>query len=111
MNLSLGGHNSADGAKGERLKMTREMAEVLALKMLAFIASDQDLLLRFLALTGMDVDGLRAAADETGTMIAVVDFVMFDDRLVKGFAEFADNRPEEVAQVRLALAGPEVHPA
>ena len=56
--------------------------------MLAFIASDQDLLQRFLALTGMDVAGLRAAADETGTMIAVVDFVMFDDHLVKGFAEF-----------------------
>ena len=92
------------------MKMTRERAEILALKMLAFIASDQDLLQRFLALTGMDVDGLRAAADETGTMIAVVDFVMFDEHLVKGFAEFADTQPEGVAQVRLALAGPEVDP-
>ena len=92
------------------MKMTRERAEVLALQMLAFIASDEDLLPRFLALTGMDVDGLRAVADETGTMIAVVDFVMFDDRLVIGFAESAATRPEEVAQVRLALAGPEVDP-
>lgn len=94
----------------ERMKMTRERAEVLALQMLAFIASDEDLLPRFLALTGMDVDGLRAAADESGTMIAVVDFLMFDDRLVTGFAEFAQIRPEEVTHVRFALAGPEVDP-
>tara|TARA_Y100001968_G_scaffold241403_1_gene224964 strand:- start:180 stop:461 length:282 start_codon:yes stop_codon:yes gene_type:complete len=92
------------------MKMTLERAEVLALQMLAFIASDKNLLPRFLALTGMDVDGLRVAADETGTMIAVVDFVMFDDLLVTRFAEFAATQPEEVAQVRLALAGPEVDP-
>ena len=48
------------------MKITRQRAEILALKMLAFIASDQDLLQRFLALTGMDVDGLRAAADKKG---------------------------------------------
>ena len=58
----------------------------------------------------MDGTGLRAAADETGTMIAVVDFVMFDDHLVMGFAEFADTQPEGVAQVRLALAGPKSIP-
>lgn len=92
------------------MRMARDRAEVLALQALAFIAEDDDLLGRFLALTGMDIDGLRAAAGETGTLIAVVDFLMFDDALVVGFAVRAGLRPEEMAHLRFALAGPEVMP-
>ena len=54
--------------------------------------------------------GLRAAASETGTLIAVIDFLMFDDRLVMQFAESAGIEPATVAQIRFALAGPEVDP-
>ena len=64
----------------------------------------------FLALTGMDVDGLRTAAGETGTLIAVMDFIMFDDTLVGRFAEFASLDPDVAGQIRFALAGPEVDP-
>ena len=92
------------------MKLARDRAEVLALQALAFIASDEDLLPRFLALTGMDVDGLRTAAGETGTLIAVTDFIMFDDTLVGRFAEFASLEPDVAGQSRFALAGPEVDP-
>ena len=92
------------------MKLARDRAEVLALQALAFIASDKDLLPRFLALTGMDVDGLRTAAGETGTLIAVMDFVMFDDTLVGRFAEFASLEPDVAGLIRFALAGPEVDP-
>lgn len=92
------------------MKLRQERAEVLALQALAFIASDEDLLLRFIALTGMDVDGLRAVAAETGTLIAVMDFIMFDDSLIVRFAEFVNLGPEIAGQIRYALAGPEVDP-
>lgn len=92
------------------MKISQQQAEVLALQALAYIGSDEDLLPRFLALTGMDMDGLRQGAAELGTLIAVVDFVMFDDQLVTGFAEVAGIAPEDVAKIRFALAGPEVDP-
>ena len=92
------------------MKISTEQGEALALQALAFVVGDEDLGPRFLALTGMDADGLRAAASETGTLIAVIDFLMFDDRLVMQFAESAGIEPATVAQIRFALAGPEVDP-
>ncbi len=103
-------HNSADGTVGERMKMKRERAEILALNALGFIAADDEYLSRFLALTGMDADGLRGSAGETGTLVAVIDFLMYDDQLVLSFAKSVGIMPNDVAQVRLSLAGPEVDP-
>ena len=88
--------------------MTRERAEVLALKALGFIASDDDLFCRFLNLTGMDIDRLKATADEIGTSLAALEFLMYDDRLVVAFAKSAGIKPDEVMQINLALAGPEL---
>lgn len=92
------------------MKMPQQRAEVLALQALAFLAEDDELLGRFLALTGMDADGLRASAGETGTLIAVLDFMLFDDALVVAFAERTAIRPEEVGRARFVLAGPEILP-
>ena len=92
------------------MKLSLSQAEVLALQALGYIASDGELLPRFLAVTGMDADGLRAAAGETGTLIAVIDFIMFDDASVRGFAEHAEIEPKVVARIRFLLAGPEVDP-
>ena len=103
-------HNSAEDAGLETMKLSQAQAEVLALQALGYIASDGELLPRFLAVTGMDADGLRAAAGETGTLIAVIDFIMFDDASVRGFAEHAEIEPEAVARIRFLLAGPEVDP-
>lgn len=86
--------------------ITRERAEVLAFNALGFIASDEELLPRFLALTGMDIASLRSSAGEIGTSIAVLDFLLYDDRLILAFAKAADIKPEEVMRTRLALAGP-----
>lgn len=110
MNWSWAANNSAEGAGLERMKLSQSQAEVLALQALGYIASDEELLPRFLALTGMDAEGLRAAAAETGTLIAVIDFIMFDDASVTGFAEHAEIEPEAVARIRFLLAGPEVDP-
>lgn len=92
------------------MKMSVTEAEVLALQALAFVAADETLLPRFLALTGMDGTDLRAAASETGTLIAVLDFLMFDDASVIVFAEHAGVQPEAPGQARFRLAGPEVDP-
>ncbi|RVB37174.1 DUF3572 family protein, partial [Mesorhizobium sp. M7A.F.Ca.CA.001.16.1.1] len=44
----------------------REEAESIAVKALGFVASDPELLPRFLAITGIEVHSIRKAASEPG---------------------------------------------
>ncbi len=50
-------------------------AAVLGLQALAHVAGDPDLGPRFLALSGLDADGLRAAAGDPALLAAVIDFL------------------------------------
>ena len=58
--------------------MHRSEAETLALKVLAFLARDADALARFLALSGLELEDLRARAADPELLAAVVDFVLAD---------------------------------
>ena len=51
-------------------------AESLAIGALSFIASDPELLHRFLALTGLQPSQIREAARESGFLAGVLDFLM-----------------------------------
>ena len=79
-------------------------AEDIALKALTFLASDIERLGRFLALTGLSPQTIRAAAHDPGFLIAVLDHIAAEDALIVAFA--ADNGldPAHVAQARGVLA-------
>ncbi len=49
--------------------------EILALQALAHVAGDPDLGPRFLALSGLDADGLRARAGDPAVLAALIDFL------------------------------------
>lgn len=59
-----------------RFKPSREQAEVLALRCVAEIAGDSAFGPRFLALTGLDIDGLRASLGTPATLAAALDFLL-----------------------------------
>ena len=80
--------------------------DLLAIEALAFVAADDQLMSRFLALTGLDVADLRAAAAEPGFLVAVLDFLGGHEPDLVAFAEAAGATPEEVVRARHALAGP-----
>ncbi|WP_142850043.1 DUF3572 domain-containing protein [Telmatospirillum sp. J64-1] len=82
-----------------------EQAEAIALHALAYILSDEDLLTRFLALTGCDGDSLRRNASDPAFLGAVLDFVLEDDRHVVAVAQAAEINPEMVIVARSALPG------
>lgn len=84
----------------------REAAETVALKALAFLASDGERLGRFLALTGTGPDELRAAAREPGMLVGVLDHLMQDETLLMVFAAEEGLKPESVAAAHHALSGP-----
>lgn len=80
-------------------------AETLAINALRFLAGDPARLGRFLALTGLGPDELKASAGETHLLAAVLDYLLRDESLLLVFA--ADHRvaPERVALAHHSLTG------
>lgn len=68
-------------------KLTADSAEAVALKAVAFIAADDQLLTRFVGLTGCGLDDLRARVADRAFLGAVLDFVLGDEATVVAFAE------------------------
>jgi hypothetical protein len=82
----------------------REAATELTIAALTFLACDAERLGRFLALTGIAPDSLRAAAREPGFLLGVLDHVAADEALLVAFANESGIDPQEVVQARDALA-------
>lgn len=59
---------------------------------------------RFLAVTGLDADGLRTAIGEPATHLAVLDFLCAHEPDLIAAAEALGMRPAELAAARDGLA-------
>jgi hypothetical protein len=90
-----------------RDSMRRDAAESLAVQALGFLAGEPERLARFLALTGIGPDRIRAAAASPGFLAGVLDHVASEDALVTAFAAEAGVAPEEVEKARRALGDQE----
>lgn len=78
-------------------------AEAIALKAVAFIAADEDLLPRFVALTGCGGDDLAARLAEPAFLGGVLDFILGHEATVLAFAASADLPPEILLRARARL--------
>ena len=86
---------------------SRDEAESIAIQAIAHLATDEDRLNRFLALTGLDPDGLRAAAGQPGFLASILDHLAGYEPDLLAFATEAGIPPERVAAARLVLSGPD----
>jgi hypothetical protein len=82
----------------------KEAATALAVAALSFLAGEAERLERFLALTGLGPQSLRAAAREPGFLLGVLDHVASDETLLLAFAHANEIDPQEVGRARDALA-------
>ena len=89
----------------QRLPISREAAERLAIQALTFIAQDGERLGRFLAMTGISLNEIRAAAGEPGFLAGVLEHIAEDQRLIESFAAEAGLEPAEIDKARHALGG------
>lgn len=85
----------------------REVAEIVAIQALSFVASDPERLGAFLAESGIGPDTLRSSASDPRFLAHVLDFVMRDDATVKAFAEASKLHPTNIAAAHQALSDPE----
>ena len=84
----------------------REVAEIVAIQALSFIAGEPGRLGLFLAETGIGPETLRTAAADPKFLASVLEFVMRDDATVKAFAETSKLHPTNVAAAHQALCDP-----
>jgi hypothetical protein len=84
----------------------REVAEIVAVQALTFIAGDPERLGAFLAETGIGPQSLHAAASDPQFLASVLDFVLRDDATVKAFASQSELHPTNIAAAREALGDP-----
>ena len=84
----------------------REVAEIVAVQALSFIAGEPERLGSFLAESGIGPETLRGAAADPAFLAHVLDFVMRDDATVKAFAEASKLHPTNIAAAHQALNDP-----
>ena len=84
--------------------MTREMAEMLAIRALGYLAGDPEQLARFLALTGVTPDDVRSAASEPAFQSGVLDFFLGDEAVLLAFAASTQTDPADIAIAREVLS-------
>src|SRR5262245_31223534 len=84
--------------------LAAEVAEVLAIQALGFIAQDGERLGRFLALTGMGPAEMREAARDRHFLVGVLDYLVGDEELLVAFATHANVDPTTVGIAQRALA-------
>lgn len=88
--------------------MQRDAAETLALRALAWLAADDDLLGRFLGASGAAPGDLMTGASDPRFLAAVLDFVLTDDSIVMAFCDAEGYPYPAPMQARAALPGGEV---
>lgn len=84
-----------------------EQAEALALRALAFLVSDEDLLPVFMGSSGASADDLREGAGDPAFLGAVLDFIMMDDQWLIRFCDSQNLAYESIYPARQVLPGGE----
>jgi Protein of unknown function (DUF3572) len=77
----------------------------IALQLLAFIASDEDRLERFSALSGMGLGEMRDGVQNPVFLGFMMDYALQDEALILAFAEHADISPQTVVSARRHFPG------
>jgi hypothetical protein len=81
----------------------RERAQEIAIAALGYIAADPELLPRFLAITGIEPQSIRTAAQEPGFLAGVLHFIAAHEPTLMSFAESTGIQPDAIVQAMRAL--------
>jgi hypothetical protein len=84
-------------------RLAAEDAQAVALQAVAFIAASDELLPRFVALSGCGLDDLRGRIADAAFLGGVLDFILADEPTLLAFASDAGFAPETPMAARRLL--------
>lgn len=82
-----------------------EKSEAIAIDVLSWLASEPELLNRFLGLSGLEASQLRQAATQPGFFTGVLEFLINHEPTLLKYCEASNERPEHIAQAFRQLGG------
>ena len=85
--------------------MTPDAAETIALQALSHLVGDQAALDRFIALTGIGAEEIRASVADPAFLAGVLDFYLGNEAQLLEMCAATDLPPELPRQARYALPG------
>ena len=85
--------------------MPEQQYEIIALKALGYIVSEDALRDRFVALTGLDSDTLRESLDQLGTLASILEFLVSHEPDLIAAAAAQDVSPDTLVKAWRALGG------
>lgn len=83
--------------------MNQEQAEGIAIRALAHIAGSEELLPRFLSISGIDASDIRQAAQAPGFLAGVLQFILAHEPTLLDFCQAADIPPSMVSTAARSL--------
>jgi Protein of unknown function (DUF3572). len=86
--------------------LTKDRAETIALEGLRLLAGSPDELERFLKLSGIDLNELRAKASDPDLLRAVLDHILTVDERVTELCEATGSNPQELHAAAYILGQP-----
>lgn len=87
--------------------MTLDDAEIYALKATNWLLSNQELLDLFMGSTGVSENTIKSDIQNTVFLVAVLDFLLLDDKWVMEACDAMKLQPELMQTARLFLPGGE----
>ena len=90
---------------GSKSRTSAQEGEGLAVAALEYLAAEPDRLSRFLGISGLGPQNLRAAAADPHFLASVLDYVIADEPLLIGLAASRDLPPQRIVAARAAMAG------
>lgn len=85
--------------------INQEQAESIAISALGFLASDQELLDRFMAISGIAGQDIRQAASSPGFFAGVLSFLLNHEPTLLIFCQNSNIAPEQVSAAFAILPG------
>jgi hypothetical protein len=90
-----------------KFSISQDESQIIALKALAFLVSDPDRISRFIGITGIAPETIRASADAREFHAGVIDYLRGDQPLLLIFAESEGLDPELIDSAAWCLAEPQ----
>ncbi|TQV69550.1 DUF3572 family protein [Aliiroseovarius halocynthiae] len=87
------------------VNVTSDQAERIALNMLVWLVSNDELLPVFMGATGAGQDDLRERAGDPEFLAAMLDFLMMDDRWIIQACDAQGLAYDQILRIRKAMPG------
>ncbi|OSQ49141.1 DUF3572 domain-containing protein [Thalassospira alkalitolerans] len=85
--------------------MNKEAAETLAIRAIAHIAGDDELLEGLFAQTGMGIEDLKVGITSNDVQRGALDFLLSHEPFLMGFVEDSGYAAEDPARAQVVLSG------